>query len=289
MNTRTRNFPIGFRRSGSAWQRDLPALLQWARDNGLSGVDLGRDADQTGQRVLDAGLRIGSADLKEWQGMISPDRATRQRAVETNAAYIRQNAALGPINYFVVMLPEKPELPRAENFGYMVESFAQLAPVLEAAQARIVIEGWPGPGALCCTPEGYRAFFKAVPARVMGVNYDPSHLVRMGIDHVRFLSEFAVRVYHVHGKDTELDAEALYDFGHEQPPTFARPVAFGGMTWRYTIPGHGQVRWVQVMRILAEHHYQGMISVELEDANFSGTPEAEQQGILLGANFLAGC
>ena len=289
MNTRTGNFAIGFRRGGSAWQRDLPALLQWARDNGLSGVDLGRDAGETGRRVLDAGLRIGSADLKEWQGMISPDKATRQRAVEANAAYIQHNAALGPINYFVVMLPERPELPRAENFGYMVESFAQLAPVLEAAQARIVIEGWPGPGALCCTPEGCRAFFKAVPAQVMGVNYDPSHLVRMGIDHVRFLSEFAARVYHVHGKDTELDAEALYDFGHEQPPTFARPVAFGGMTWRYTIPGHGQVRWVQVMRILAEQHYQGMISVELEDANFNGAPEAEQQGILLGANFLAGC
>jgi sugar phosphate isomerase/epimerase len=289
MNTRTGNFPIGFRRGGSAWQRDLPALLQWAKDNGLSGIDLGRDADKAGQHVLDAGLRIGSADLKEWQGMISPDKATRQKAVETNAAYIEQNASLGPINYFVVMLPEKPELPRAENFDYMIESFTQLVPVLEAAQARIVIEGWPGPGALCCTPEGYRAFFKAVPAKVMGVNYDPSHLMRMGIDHIRFLNEFASRVYHVHGKDTELDAEALYEFGHEQPSTFARPVAFGGMTWRYAIPGHGQVRWVQVMRILVANHYEGMISIELEDADFNGTPEGEQRGILLGANFLAGC
>lgn len=289
MNTRTGNFPIGFRRGGSAWQKDLPALLQWAKDNGLSGIDLGRDADATGRLVLDVGLRIGSVDLKEWQGMISPSKATRRKAVETNAAYIEQNAALGPLNYFLVMLPEKPELPRAENFGYMIESFTQLVPVLEAARARIVIEGWPGPGALCCTPEGYRAFFKAVPAKVMGINYDPSHLMRMGIDPIRFLREFAPRVYHVHGKDTELDAENLYEFGHEQPPTFAKPVAYGGMAWRYCIPGHGQVRWVEVMRILTAHKYKGMISIELEDANFNGATESEQQGILLGARFLAGC
>jgi len=32
-----------------------------------------------------------------------------------------------------------------------------------------------------------------------------------------------------------------------------------------------------------------MISIELEDADFNGTPEGEQRGILLGANFLAGC
>ncbi|MCS7056409.1 MAG: sugar phosphate isomerase/epimerase [Thermoflexales bacterium] len=289
MNTRTGNFLIGFRRGWSAWQQDLSGLLRWAKENGLSGIDLGHDADAIGHLVLEAGLRIGSVDLKEWRGMISPDPTTRRQAVEINAAYIERNAALGPLNYFVVMLPEQPELSRAENFGYMVESFSQLIPALEAARARIVIEGWPGPGALCCTPEGYRAFFRAVPSEVMGINYDPSHLVRMGIDPIRFLREFAARVYHVHGKDTELDAENLYEFGHEQPPTFAKPIPFGGMAWRYCIPGHGQVRWVEVMRILAAHGYAGMISIELEDANFNGEAEREQQGILLGAHFLAGC
>jgi sugar phosphate isomerase/epimerase len=288
MNTRTGNFPIGFRRGGG-WQKDLPAVIDWAKANGLSGMDIGRDADAIGRQILNAGLRIGSADLKEWQGMISPSKAARNKAVKANIANIEKNAALGPINYFLVMLPEKPELPRAENFGYMVESFTQIVPALEAAKARIVIEGWPGPGALCCTPEGYRAFFKAVPSKAMGVNYDPSHLIRMGIDYIRFLNEFGSRVYHVHGKDTELNAENLYEFGHEQPPTFAKPVAFGNMAWRYTIPGHGLVRWVEVFRMLQAAKYKGMVSIELEDANFNGTPEGEKQGILLGAQYLAGC
>jgi sugar phosphate isomerase/epimerase len=288
MKTRTGQFPIGFRRGGTEWQKDLHTLINWAKSNELECIDLGRDADQVGQAVIDVGLRIGSADLREWHGMISPDKSQRDQAVAANAQYIRACAKLGPVNYFLVMLPKQPELPRAENFGYMVESFRQLAPVLEEHSARIVIEGWPGPGALCCTPESYRAFFKEVPSRAMGVNYDPSHLLRMGIDPLRFLREFGERVYHVHGKDTELLAEGQYEYGTEQPATFVKPIRFGAHAWRYTIPGHGQVRWVKVMSLLQTQGYRGCLSIELEDANFNGPTESEQIGIVQGARFLSG-
>jgi sugar phosphate isomerase/epimerase len=288
MQTRTGHYPIGFRRGWSDWQKDLSLLTAWGKANDLSVIDLGRDGDTAGQAVIAAGLCIGSVDLKVWQPMISADPAKRDAAVETNAEYIRACAAYGKVNHFLVMLPEDATLPRAENFGYMVESFGLLAPVLEAHGARLVIEGWPGPGALCCTPEGYRAFFKAVPSPAMGVNYDPSHLLRMGIDPLRFLFEFGDRVYHVHGKDTELLAENLYEYGSEQPPTFAKPVAFGGMHWRYTIPGHGIVRWGEIMKRLQNAGYAGCISIELEDANFNGSAEGEKLGILLGAKYLAG-
>jgi len=288
MKTRTGGFPIGFRRGWTDWQKDLTSLLAWSKENDLSCMDLGKDADEYGQQVLDAGLRIGSIDLKEWHGMISPDAGLRKEALAANQAHIRACASLGPVNYFLVMLPKQPELPRADNFKYMVESFGELAPTLEENNARIVIEGWPGPGALCCTPEGYRAFFKEVPSKAMGVNYDPSHLLRMGIDPLRFLNEFGERVYHVHGKDTELLAENQYEFGTEQPATFAKPIRFGGHAWRYTIPGHGQVRWVEIMQFLTAKNYQGCVSIELEDSNFNGPGDSEQAGVLFGARFLAG-
>ncbi len=288
MNTRTGNYPIGFRRGWSKWQKDLTGLIKWTKKNDLSCIDIGRDADKLGKQITKAGLKLGSIDLKVWEGMLSADKATRAKAVKANTKYIKACAELGPMNYFLVMLPENPELPRAENFSYMVDSFNALAPVLEANDARIIIEGWPGRGALCCTPEGYRAFFEQVPSKAMGVNYDPSHLMRMGIDPLRFLNEFIGRVYHVHGKDTELLTENLYEYGHEQPPTFGTPIGFGNMAWRYTIPGHGLVRWVETMRILNANGYKGMVSIELEDANFNGSTDGEQQGILLGAQYLAG-
>jgi sugar phosphate isomerase/epimerase len=289
MKTRTGNFPIGFRRGGGSWQKDLDRLIAWARENDLEVIDLGKDGDRLARSVIEAGLRVGSVDLLEWQGMISPDRGKRAETIAKNTDYIRACAAYGPMNHFLVMLPEKPDLPRAENFGYMVESFSQLASVFQENNARLIIEGWPGPGALCCTPEGYRAFFKECPSKAMGVNYDPSHLIRMGIDHLRFLREFVDRVYHVHGKDTELLAENLYEFGSEQPATFARPIPYGAHCWRYTIPGHGVARWTEIFRILEANGYAGCVSIELEDANFYREEAAEKQGILQGARFLTGC
>ncbi|CAN5652489.1 hypothetical protein BH10CHL1_BH10CHL1_26700 [soil metagenome] len=286
MKTRTGNYPIGFRRGGTEWQRDIDSLIAWAKKNDLEAIDLGKDANVIGQKVLDAGLRIGSVDLRESKGMISPDRTTREKAVEDNAEFIHECSALGQTNFFLVMLPEKPQLPRAENFEYMVDSFSQLAPILEKYESQIVIEGWPGPGALCCTPEGYRALFSAIPSKAMGINYDPSHLLRMGIDPLRFLREFGDRVYHAHGKDTEILTENQYEYGTEQPATFMKPISFGAHSWRYTIPGHGITRWVEVMNILQEKDYQGGISIELEDSNFNGPTASEQNGILQGARFL---
>lgn len=289
MRTRTGGYPIGFRRSGAAWQRDLDELLAWAQANELEVVDLGRDAAADVPRVLDAGLRVGSVDLPDWQGMISPDGEARAAALAENGAYVRACAARAPMNFFLVMLPADKELPRADNFGYMVESFAALAPVLETADSRLVIEGWPGPGALCCTPETYRAFFQAVPSMAMGINYDPSHLLRQGIDPLRFLAEFGERVFHVHGKDTEMLSEGLYEYGHEQPATFAERIPYGAHAWRYTIPGQGCMRWGEAFRMLAEMGYAGCVSIELEDAHFRDNEAAQQMGIVQGATFLRGC
>ncbi|MDA0990365.1 MAG: sugar phosphate isomerase/epimerase [Verrucomicrobia bacterium] len=286
--TRTGGFTLGFRRGGSDWQQDLGAILAWSQANAIGAIDLGRDGDHLGRDVLAAGLQLGSVDLPEWPGMIAADKARRDEAVAQNSAYIKACAALGPINHFTVMLPADRDLSRRENFGYMVESYAALAPTLEQHAAKLVIEGWPGPGALCCTPEGYRHFFAECPSPALGINYDPSHLIRMGIDPLRFLREFADRVFHVHGKDTELFPERLYELGHEQPPSFRPPIRHSGNAWRYTIPGHGVMSWVEAFRILDEHGYTGCVCIELEDENFNGTEATEKQGLLLGIQVLAG-
>ena len=289
MRTRTGGFPIGIRRGWSDWQEDLAGLIEWVRLEGFEVIDLGRDGDSSAGAVAGAGLRIGSADLAEWQGMISSAAGRREAAVARNADYIRACARHGVRNFFLVMLPEEPDRSRAENFSFMVEGFTALVPVLEEVNGRIVIEGHPGPGALCCTPEGYRAFFERCPSPAMGINYDPSHLIRMGIDPLRFLEEFVDRVYHVHGKDTELLPRGLYEYGSEQPPTFAERVAFGGMHWRYTIPGHGVARWTRIFEILATAGYDGCVAIELEDAYFNGTEAGEKLGFIQGGTFLSGC
>ena len=286
--TRRGGFPIGFRRPFS-WVSDLPGVLAWAKQEDFGFIDVGRDGPEAGPQVLAAGLRLGSVDLVEWEGLLSPDAGRQAAAVERCGAYVEACGKLGPLNHFAVMLPEDPGLPRRENFGHMVAGLSALVPALERNHATLVIEGWPGPGALCCTPEGFRALFERVDSPSLAINYDPSHLVRMGIDPLRFLAEFADRVRHVHAKDTELFADRLYDFGHEQPPTLVDEMAFGGGSWRYTIPGHGVVSWTEVFRLLEEAGYTGCVSIELEDRDFNGSRETEELGLTLSRDFLEGC
>ena len=289
--TRTGSFTIGFRRMGFAWQKDLAALCDWAKGQGFGAIDVGADVAAV-RAVASAGLRLGSVDLPGWKDLISPDAGKRKDAAAKAGAFAKDAVAAAGgagLNFFVVMLPEDPAKPRSENFGFMVDGYTQLMPALEQVNSRVVIEGWPGPGALCCTPETVRAFFKEVPSKAAGFNFDPSHLIRMGICPHRFLREFGARVGHVHGKDTQPLRDRQYDLGHEQPPTFAKNPGWGGNTWRYTIPGHGTFDWPTGLKQLADAGYAGCVSVELEDLNFNGTEPGEKAGLTHALHFLAGC
>ena len=288
MKTATGNFPLGWRRRNFDWEKDLDSMIAWAKDNDLEVIDLGRDADTTAKPVVDAGLRVGTADLTVWEEMISPDAGKRKDAVAKNADYIKACVEAGANVFFMCMLPEDKTLSRAENFGYMVESYSELKPVFEENDAYLVIEGWPGPGSLVCTPETYRAFIEQVDSPNMGVNYDPSHLVRMGIDPIRFLREFVSHVFHVHGKDTMIIEENLYRYGNLQEPTFGTKYKYGGMNWRYTIPGHGVSDWKTILNILVDSGYDGCVSIELEDHFYDDTEDNQKQGVLQGVKFLAG-
>ncbi|HLK16791.1 MAG TPA: sugar phosphate isomerase/epimerase, partial [Fimbriimonadaceae bacterium] len=216
LKTRTGSFPIGFRRGWSDWNKNLDSMLTWAKSEGLSVIDLGGDAPETLPVVEKAGMRVGSVDLQAWSDLASADAGKRKEALAKNEALI---SACGAQNYFAVLLPEDASKPRAENFKLLMAGLNELGPILDTHGGKLVIEGWPGPGALGCTPESYRAVLKESSSKAIGINYDPSHLVRMGIDPIRFVDEFADRVYHVHGKDTEIISEGLYEFGTEQPAT----------------------------------------------------------------------
>ena len=288
MKTATGNFPLGWRRRNFVWEQDLDSMIAWAHANDLEVIDLGPDSDVTAKSVIDAGLRVGTADLRVWGEMMSPDAAKRRQAVAQNADYIRACAAIGVSVFFICMIPEDPSRERAENFGYMVESYGELRAVFEENDAYLVIEGWPGPGSLVCAPETYRAFIEQIGSANMGVNYDPSHLLRMGIDPIRFLKEFVGHVFHVHGKDCMIIDENLYQYGNLQPATFAASYKYGGMNWRYTIPGHGLSDWKIILSILRDHGYGGCISIELEDHYYDDTEYDQKQGVLQGVKFLAG-
>lgn len=287
--TRTGSFPIGFRRGWSDWQKDITGLLAYAKSAGFSVIDLSGNPVSDVKQATEEGFRIGSVDLQAWGSLTTADTAKRKEGLEKNEAHIAACSALGAKNFFAVILPDDPAKPRKENFELLVEGLKGLAPILEKYDSKLVIEGWPGQGALCCSPETYRAAFKAVPSKSLGVNFDPSHLLRMGIDPVRFLKEFVHSVFHVHGKDCFVYEDMIYELGTEQPAAFAEGHGFGAPTWRYTIPGHGNSPWPTLLGILNDAGYKGAVSIELEDENFNTGEAGEKAGLKHSAEFLQGC
>lgn len=289
MHTRTGGFRIGFRGGWSDWQKDLAGMAAWAKQAGFALIDLGAVGPADVRTVRDAGVDVISVDMHDWPALVSPDEGKRKAAVEKNAAYFREMAPLGISVFFAVVIPEDGGRPGRENFALAVRSYGELAGVAEGLGATIVLEGWPGgppfPN-LCCNPETYRAMLREVPSRGLSINFDPSHLIRMGIDHVRFIDEFADRVGHVHGKDTEILTDHLYEIGLYQASIFKEPVFCGEFAWRYTIPGHGVTRWSRCFDVLAKAGFKGAVSVELEDAHYNGSTEGEQAGLLASLQYL---
>ncbi|MDP9174803.1 MAG: sugar phosphate isomerase/epimerase [Planctomycetota bacterium] len=290
-HTRTGSFPIGFRRVSSAWQKNLENVIAFAMENAFAGIDVGDLPPEQVKPITSAGLTIGSVDLKQpWSALASADAGKRKDAVVIAAEHIRAVAKLGVRNFFTVIFPEDDAGDRRKSFGLAVQGFAALAEAIAGTGARVVIEGYPGwaphYAALCCTPETYRDFFRETASDAMMINFDPSHLIRMNIDPIRFLGEFAQKVGHVHGKDTEILEEQLYEFGNLQPATLAKAHGFGAYHWRYTIPGHGLARWGMLLRILKDAGYDGMVSIELEDEHFNGTEDGEKRGFIASRDFL---
>lgn len=274
---------IGLRQPPVAGQMGFAAFAQWVAEAGFRHVDLGRaDAEQA--RILaDHGLGIGSIDLHQpGHALLNPDPAAQAAALEVWRRDLPQAAELGVKAIFTVLLPPDQTQPRAKSFEILKQTLPGLAELLEANGLSLAIEGWPGGGphypALGCTPETLRAIFAAVPSPAVGLCFDPSHLVRLGVCYKRFLAEFGDRVRHCHGKDTEFNVEERYLCGNLDS-TFGGMYVCGDRAWRYTIPGEGVVDWNWVCNRLSDAGYKGAISVELEDHHYWQSAELQQLGL----------
>jgi len=109
--------------------------------------------------------------------------------------------------------------------------------------------------------------------RRFGFNYDPSHLGYQGVDYVRFLREFADRIYHVHMKD------AWWGHGDGTVGVFGGHTDFGDARryWDFRSLGHGDIDFEEIIVALNDTGYAGPLSVEWEDIRmdrFYGAEEA---------------
>jgi sugar phosphate isomerase/epimerase len=151
------------------------------------------------------------------------------------------------------------------NLQLFADRFGPIADEAERRGIKIALENWMGFGGrlpfrpvnIGGSPDTWEALFRLVPSPALGLEFDPSHLYWQGIDHLRALREFADRVYHVHAKDTELLPELRYRYG------------VNGQSFRFRIPGYGEIDWTAFISALVEIGYDGGVAIEHEDPIFS--------------------
>lgn len=290
MTTRTGTFRIGLCAGTSEWQRDLPGLARWAAQVGFELLDLPALTVEVVRAVQATGMEIGCVDALDWSGLLSADSGRRKSAIAHNAAYIHDMAAHQVRVFRLIAAPEDPTRHPRENFDVAVGSFSELAGIALSLGTKVVLEGFPGEpphyAHVGCNPEQCRALLKAIPGNGLGLCYNPAHLIRMGIDHARFLDEFATRIGHVRAQDTEIQTDNLYEVGLYQRSLTDPPWEFGDMAWRYTLPGHGGARWSYILRMLELAGFKGSICVDLADAAFAGSAEDERTGLRAALEYL---
>lgn len=95
----------------------------------------------------------------------------------------------------------------------------------------------------------------------LGINFDPSHLIWQGLDPAIFLYDFMDRVYHVHIKDAKVNLNGRNGI-------LGSHITFGDQRrgWNFVSPGHGNVDFDNIIRVLNQKGYEGPLSVEWEDS-----------------------
>jgi sugar phosphate isomerase/epimerase len=227
----------------------------------------------------DRGLALSS--LAYYDNNLHPDPTERAAVHAHLLACIEAAALLGcpTVGTFIGRDPGQPvsaNLRAAEAvFKPLVQRAGELG--VKIVIENCVMEGWHPdgyPGNLAYSPELWEWMFSVG----LYLNYDPSHLVWMGIDPVAALRPYVDRIVHAQAKDIEVFPDLRNRYGWPGK-AIDRPDPWDVGWWRYRVPGLGQVDWTAVVDALREGGFDGVLSVEHEDPVWSGSPERVLGGL----------
>lgn len=286
----------------------LEDVAGWAGSNGYAALEVaawpdrpGRDweashldveafdraeADRVRALIERSGLAVSA--IAYYENNLHEDEAVREATHDHLRRCIDAAALLG-VGLVGTFVGRDVTRTLAENLRLAEKALPPLVEYAAARDVRLVVENCPMEG---WHPDGYPANLAYSPELWgwMGdlglwLNFDPSHLVWLGIDPLAALESHADRVLHVQAKDVEVDPAARDRYGVFGRVIDREPWVSGW--WRYRIPGLGQVDWRRLIDRLHQHGYAGTVSVEHEDPVWSGDPDRVRQGLTIAHRTLA--
>jgi sugar phosphate isomerase/epimerase len=130
---------------------------------------------------------------------------------------------------------------------------------------KIALEAHPG---FCVYNPATMLRLRAAAGAQVGINLDPSHLWWHGIDIPAAIAELGDAIFHFHAKDVAILARNRDVNGVLDTRSF-RDVAQRSWLFRSVGWGHGELEWKQIVGALRVAGYDGVLSIEHEDALLS--------------------
>lgn len=281
--------------------RSLEEIAVWAGANGFEALEVAAwpalgdrpftathlavekftaaDADRVRSLMEAHGLTVSS--LSFYDNNLHPDLRERMAINEHVRACLEAAAELGcpTVGTFVGRDPNRTV---AENLRTAEEVFSPLVDRAGELGIKIIIEncvmeGWHPdgyPGNLAYSPELWEWMFSLG----LYLNFDPSHLMWMGIDPVEALRPYVDRVAHAQAKDIQIFPGRRNRYGYPGKAV-VRDDPWDVGWWRYRVPGLGEVDWNRVVDTLYEGGFDGVLSVEHEDPVWGGDENRVRTGL----------
>ena len=233
-------------------------LKVYAISNHLAGqlvCDLNNDARSDMFAPDSCKGKAGAKRKWATQAMIDTARAAKNMGVSVVNGFTGSS-----IWHMIYSFPPVSEETIEKGFADFAARWNPILDVFDRCGVSFALEVHPTEIAFD-TITAERALYALDYRDAFGFNFDPSHLHWQMVDPVKFIQNFADRIYHVHMKDAALTLDG--DSG-----ILSSYLNFGtpGRGWDFRSPGRGDIDFEEIVRALNHIGYEGPLSVEWEDA-----------------------
>jgi sugar phosphate isomerase/epimerase len=158
--------------------------------------------------------------------------------------------------------PDFAEMLEWQWMERLVPYWKEIAEIASNAGVKIALEAHPGFSVY--NPETLLKL-RGLTSDAIGINLDPSHLWWQGVDIPTAIRELGAAIHHFHAKDVAIDPANRSRNGVLDTKSYrqmaARSWMFRSVGW-----GHDELEWKRIVSALRLAGYDGVLSIEHEDA-----------------------
>jgi sugar phosphate isomerase/epimerase len=265
--------------------RPLEEVVDFAASAGFDAIEIDvgghiKTPDRVEAAVALARSRnLFVSSITYFGNQLDADRAKREALRAKTAEFAGAIGEAG-VPIFVIFPGRDDTASDEANYDDFADFANGLIAQTQSYGLTFAIENWPGPkdNFIGTTPRGWQELFQRISDPRFGLEFDPSHLIRIGVDPYEAMATVKDRIAILHAKDTAIDPGSLQAVGYH-----------GKGWWQYKLPGLGLIDWPRFLRQARAAGFDGTLSIEHEDAAY-GWPgkdlAARKDGERLGLDYL---